>query len=250
MRAILLSAGQGRRLLPYTRALPKCLLPVQGEEPLLALQLEALARCGISRATVVVGYRGDLVEAFLARRAVPGLVADTLFNPFFGLSDNLVSCWLARESMDEDFVLLNGDTLFEDAVLSAVLDARPGDVHVAVDRKGRYDADDMKVSLTASGRLRRIGKALAGSDVQGEAVGLTAFRGSGPKQFASALERSIRRPGALRRWYVSALTELARDLAVETTPVEGLWWREVDSPEDLVEVRKHLGTVARERSEH
>jgi choline kinase len=44
MKAIVLSAGQGRRLLPLTEERPKCLLAADGDEPVLALQLRALAR--------------------------------------------------------------------------------------------------------------------------------------------------------------------------------------------------------------
>ena len=42
MRAVILCAGQGRRLLPETSEIPKGLLPVRGDRPILALQLEAL----------------------------------------------------------------------------------------------------------------------------------------------------------------------------------------------------------------
>ena len=56
---------------------------------------------------------------------MPGLACQTLFNPFYGSSDNLVTCWLARGVMSDDFLLLNGDTIFEGAVLERVLDAPP-----------------------------------------------------------------------------------------------------------------------------
>ena len=44
MRAIILSAGQGQRLLPLTARIPKCLLPVHDEQPVLEVQLRALAQ--------------------------------------------------------------------------------------------------------------------------------------------------------------------------------------------------------------
>ena len=58
MKAIVLSAGQGRRLLPLTTDRPKCLLAIDGETTLLQRQLELLARCGVSRALVVTGFGG------------------------------------------------------------------------------------------------------------------------------------------------------------------------------------------------
>ena len=61
MKAIILSAGQGRRLLPLTERVPKCMLPVRGR-PLIGWQIDTLARCGIDDVTVVVGFGAEAVE--------------------------------------------------------------------------------------------------------------------------------------------------------------------------------------------
>lgn len=237
MKAIVLSAGQGRRLLPLTRELPKCLLPVDGPRTLIEHQLQALARAGIERALVVVGFGGKRVEQHLAQHPVPGLAVETLYNPFFASSDNLATCWLARGAMDEDFLLLNGDTLFEDALLSRVLEASPAPAIVTVDHKRSYDDDDMKVSLDRSGRVLAIGKSLPLPTVSAESIGLLCFRAAGAKRFADALDVAMRREGALRRWYLSVVNDLAQEFPVETRSIQGLWWQEIDSPEDLERAR-------------
>ena len=160
MRAIVLSAGQGKRLMPLTATEPKCLLPVDGDSTVLDLQLEALARCGFEHATVVIGFGADHVERFIDERKFGTMRVDTLFNPFFSVSDNLATCWMARDVMVGDFVLLNGDTLFEDALLEKVLAAPPAPITVTIDRKDEYDADDMKVKLDPQGRLGSIGTSM------------------------------------------------------------------------------------------
>jgi len=241
MRAIVLSAGQGKRLLPLTAEIPKCLLPVDGERTVLEHQLGALARCGISRVSVVSGFGLEKVERFLARAPVAGLAVEVLYNPFYSVSDNLATCWVARGAMGEDFVLLNGDTLFEPAVLERLLASPPHAVTVTIDRKDRYDDDDMKVSLDDEGRLLAIGKTLKPEVVHGESIGMLCFRGAGPERFRKALERAMRAPEGLRAWYLSVVDHLARDGVVETASVHGLWWQEIDSPEDLAEVRRRLG---------
>jgi L-glutamine-phosphate cytidylyltransferase len=240
MKAVVLSAGQGKRLLPLTEENPKCLLEVNGDEPILGFQLRALARAGIERAALVVGFGAARVEAWLAANPVPGIACETLFNPFFYSSDNLISCWLARGAMTEDFLLLNGDTLFEDAVLARLLESPPAPVTLAVDRKHAYDDDDMKVSLDASGRLLAVDKWLPPAMVGGESIGLLSFRESGPKLFTGALEDAVRQPEAMRQWYLSVLNRLAQTTAVDTASVQGLWWREIDSPQDLAGVRSAL----------
>jgi choline kinase len=233
MKAVVLSAGQGKRLLPLTEENPKCLLAVRGDEPILGWQLAALARAGIDRAVVVIGFGAERVEAWLAANPVPGIACETLFNPFYKTTDNLISCWLARGVMSEDFVLLNGDTIFEDAVLARVLDSPPAPITLAIDRKLDYDDDDMKVSIDPRGRLLAVDKWIARPMIGGESIGLISFRGSGPKQFSSALDDAVRQPEAMRQWYLSVLHQIAQTSAVETVSVRGLWWREIDSPADL-----------------
>ena len=229
----MLSAGQGRRLLPLTASDPKCLLPVDGARPSLELQLRALARCGVERASVLVGFGAEAVEAFLDRTPIPGMEVEALYNPFYASTDNLVTCWLARAAMAEDFLLLNGDTLFEDDVARRLLESQEP-VSVAIDgTKDVYDADDMKVSIDEHQRLRAVGKDLAPDVVDAESIGFMALRSSGVKLFREALDQSIRREASRRAWYLSVIHDIAQRAAVSTVAIDGLWWCEIDSPEDL-----------------
>jgi choline kinase len=241
MKAIVLSAGQGRRLLPLTVDLPKCLLPVDGDVTLLSRQLEVLARGGVERAVVVIGFGASRVERHLESHPVRGMRVETLFNPFFASSDNLATCWLSRAAMSDDFLLLNGDTLFEPAVLERVMQSPPAPITVTVDHKASYDDDDMKVSLDARGRVLAISKTMPPEAVGAESIGLLAFRGEGPKLFADALDDAVRQPGALRRWYLSVVDELASRVAVESCSIRRLWWQEIDGPEDLAGARAARG---------
>ena len=148
MKAIILSAGQGKRLLPLTREEPKCLLPIDNQRLVLELQLGALEHCGIERATVMIGFGAARVEQFLARYLTRRLQIHTRYNPFFETSNNLATCWLAIPEMTEDFILLNGDTVFEPSVLQQLLTSPEAPVTLTIDQKDTaYDDDDMKVSL-------------------------------------------------------------------------------------------------------
>jgi len=158
MKVIILSAGQGKRLLPLTDETPKCLLPICGKT-MIEWQIDALHECGMDEISVVTGYHSEKVDAVLERSYGPGRIK-TLYNPEYATTDNLVSCWVAREEMNGDFILLNGDTLFETAVPMRLLQPPNRPVTVVVDHKDRYDADDMKVEMEG-GRLVRIGKDLA-----------------------------------------------------------------------------------------
>jgi choline kinase len=109
MKAIILAAGQGTRLLPFTREHPKCLVPVGGKA-ILDHQLEALAAAGVEDVLVVGGYLIERLEqhlSLLPARTRPGL----LCNPFWSVANSIGSVWTARAHMDAPFILMNGDTI-------------------------------------------------------------------------------------------------------------------------------------------
>ena len=245
MKAIILSAGQGKRLRPHTDDTPKCLLPIRGDEPVLEVQLRALAACGVEEALVFVGFGAEKVEDFVARRAPSGIRVRTEFNPFYAVADNLATCWLARDHMHDDFLILNGDTLFEPAALRRLLSAPRAPLTLAVNQKPSYDEDDMKVCLASGGRLVGVGKTLDARIVDAESIGLMLFRRKGADHFRSVIERAVRREDATRLWYLSIVNEMAQETEVATVAINGLWWGELDSPEDLASLRADLNDDAK-----
>ncbi|MEX2298349.1 MAG: phosphocholine cytidylyltransferase family protein [Dongiaceae bacterium] len=240
MRALILSAGQGSRLLPLTKDRPKCMLSV-GPRTVIEWQVRQLAAGGVDEIVVVLGFQAALVEAHLATLAGPSLKIRTIFNPFFNVADNLGSCWLARGEMDRDFIILNGDTLFEPAVLARLLASPPAPITVTIDRKPEYDADDMKVRTEGTG-LREIGKTLPLDRVNGESIGMLLFRGAGPRLFAEAVDRTMHTPDGLKWWYLKVIDILAREGTVETASIEGLQWGEIDFHEDLQQAERMVRT--------
>ncbi len=244
MKAIILSAGQGKRLLPLTYEAPKCLLPVADTRPVLELQLQAFEQCGIRSVSVMVGFGAAKVEAFLADYSSSRLTIRTCYNPFFETSNNLATCWLAIPEMTEDFILLNGDTLFTPTVLQRLLAAPPAPVTLTIDQKAAYDDDDMKVSLNGGCRLKAVGKTLPSATVHGESIGLMRFCGRGVTTFRQALDAAIREPEALDRWYLSVLNSLAADEHIDTVSIRGHWWAEIDTPTDLAKVRAHFAALS------
>ena len=233
MKAIILSAGQGRRLLPLTADRPKCALPVAGT-PVLQWQLEAIDKTAkIDDVVVVTGFATDKAEAIAAGFNSSHMRVRTLFNPFFANCDNLGTCWIARHEMEAPFVLINGDTLFHASILERLLDDDAGHpITLTVDRKSSYDDDDMKVILDGR-RLHHVGKKLDRSLVNGESIGMTRFDDKGAALFRAELERTMRFREGLGRWYLSAIDAIAQKHPVGACLIEGMSWCEIDTPADL-----------------
>lgn len=231
--AVLLSAGQGRRLSPLTDDRPKCTIQI-GDKTLVEWQVRALLANGVDDISIVTGFRADMIKQVLDAAKLPVKIR-YIYNPFYSVADNIGSCWMARDYLGEDSLLINGDTLIDPRIIAKVLAQAPlgqgAPINVTVDRKGDYDSDDMKVR-TDGDHLTDIGKTLV-APIDGESIGMLRFRDNGGALFVNTLEDILSDVTALKLWYLSIIDRIAKTGQVGFVDIEGLPWGEVDFPQDL-----------------
>ena len=235
MKAIILAAGRGTRLSPYTQYIPKCLLDVGGVS-ILELQMNHIRDCGISEVVIVVGFGFERVENFLRSYDSLGMKIKTLYNPFYQTTNSLISLWIARGEMDEDIVVMNGDDVFEIDVLDKLLSIRNEKICLPVKIKSIYEEEDMKVKLDGE-RILDIRKTIT-KNISAESVGLRVFRDNGVEIIKKAIEEEMRTPGAESKWYISSIQRLiGKGYKIKAYDIEDLFWMDVDYPGDLFKVR-------------
>jgi choline kinase len=230
-KAIILAAGQGTRLLPFTREHPKCLVPVGGKA-ILDHQLEALAAAGIADVLIVGGYRIDRLEQHLSQlpaAARPGLIC----NPFWSVANSIGSVWTARDHLLSPFVLMNGDTILAaDLIADAVRSAKPG-VNLVVERAPGFALDDMRVVVT-DGRVTRVGKDLGEEEAAHRSLGLiVAAGGGGGPDYVQSLDAVICAQGGAQRFHHAVIDHLAHWTHVHAIEAGSPRWIEIDRPEDI-----------------
>ncbi len=225
-------------MLPLTAERPKCLIELSGRT-LIEWQIDMLARGGVKRIDVVTGFMTDMVDDVLAGIDDPRVTITPRFNPFYKVADNLGSCWIARDAMDGDFLILNGDTLVSEEIVRKVQAGHEGGqwpITVTVDVKPAYDSDDMKVERADGGRsdrLLHIGKTLTAAQSNAESIGFLAFRGDGAALFRDAVRAAMRTPEGVQHWYLKVIDGLAPTGKVGTLSIEGMGWAEVDFLNDI-----------------
>jgi choline kinase len=235
MKAIILAAGRGKRLYPYTKYIPKCLLDIGGET-ILEHQINNIRDCGIDEVVIVVGFGFEKVENFLRNYDGLGMRIKTLYNPFYQTTNSLISLWIARSEMNEDIVVLNGDDIFEIEVLEQALGMRETKICLPIKRKASYEEEDMKVVIQGE-RIVEIGKTLT-SRPSAESVGIRVFRDTGVELIKRAIEEEMRTEGAEKKWYVSAIHRLIKKgYKVKHLDIRELFWMDVDYPSDLFKAR-------------
>jgi choline kinase len=218
MKAIVLAAGRGERLMPLTKDRPKSLVDLGGGRTLLEEQVLGMRDSGaITEIVFIVGYQAVLVEQRIAawgsigrKDGEPALPLRTVFNPFYGVSNNLMSLWLARGEMAEDFLVTNGDNLFAAQVYRELLDGCGDGIFLALSPKQHFDTDDMKARV-ARGRVQAVAKTLPSSRCAAESPGLVLVRGARARtRFVETLERLARDSDNVGRFWLEVFNELAR----------------------------------------
>ncbi len=238
MIGLVLAAGAGSRLGPLTEDIPKTLLPVDGERTILDVALGNLRAVGLEDVVVVTGFAAGRV-----RERVPelqrrhGLRLHLVFNPRALEWNNAYSLWCARDALAEGALVVNGDTVHPVAVEERLLAARGPDLVLAVDDAKRLGEEEMKVLLSAAGRLEAITKRLDPARAIGEYIGVALVEPQAAEPLADALEATWRRDPSL--YYEDGFQEFAdRGGGVGVAPVGGVAWVEVDDDADLGRARE------------
>ena len=238
MIGMVLAAGAGRRLAPYTDTLPKTLVPVDGDRTILDIALANLKAAGLDDVAVVTG---DAAEAVEERKAAleerHGVTLELVFNDRAEIWNNAYSLWCARHLFGQGVLLVNGDTVHPPSVETTLLGSRGPDILLALDDVKPLAEEEMKVHVTPEGRMTRINKALEPGSAQGEYIGLTLIEPEAADELADALQATFERDPQL--YYEDGFQEYAdRGGRVGVASVGGLEWVEVDDQVDLDKARE------------
>jgi UDP-N-acetylglucosamine diphosphorylase/glucosamine-1-phosphate N-acetyltransferase len=124
MKAVLLAAGEGVRLLPITATRPKHLIRVGGK-PILEHCLDALKASGVTEVVIVTHYMGDAIQGYFGDGAKFGLKIEYIDQKAVLGTGNAAS--ITEPYIDGDFVLVYGDLLFSSASLKKVISSFKGE---------------------------------------------------------------------------------------------------------------------------
>jgi choline kinase len=239
MIGLVLAAGAGRRLRPYTDTLPKALVPVDGDTTVLDLTLRNFAEVGLTEAAIVVGYRKEAVYARKEElEAAYGLSLTLIDNDKAEEWNNAYSLWCAREVLKQGVILANGDTVHPVSVERTLLAARGEDrrIILALDTVKDLADEEMKV-ITADGEgVRRITKLMDPATATGEYIGVTLIEPEAAEDLADALRTTFERDPDL--YYEDGYQELVdRGLRIDVAPIGDVKWVEIDNHDDLAKGR-------------
>lgn len=226
VKAIILSAGIGKRLKPITDEIPKSLIKIN-EKTILEHQLEKLKDFGITDKDIIIitGYKAKLI------RKVAGEEIKYIHNFYFQTTNSLYSLWLARkEDLENGFILLNSDIIFHKDVLNKLL-SKEGNA-IAVDFKKKLQDGQMNVIVENKENVIKISKKIKATDASGESVQIIKFDNAGTKIIFKRADEAIK-AGHKNEFPTFIFKYIIRDLGLFAVDIDNLPWFEIDDFKDL-----------------
>ncbi|MEU1596382.1 phosphocholine cytidylyltransferase family protein [Streptomyces sp. NPDC005708] len=245
MIGLVLAAGAGRRLRPYTDTLPKALVPVgpagiEDGPTVLDLTLGNFAEVGLTEVAIIVGYRKEAVyERKEALEREYGLRLTLIDNDKAEEWNNAYSLWCGRRALEDGVILANGDTVHPVSVEKTLLAAR-GDgkkIILAVDTVKKLADEEMKVVVRPGKGVEKITKLMEPSEATGEYIGVTLIEGDAAAELSDALKTVWETDP--QQFYEHGYQELVnRGFKIDVAPIGDVPWVEIDNHDDLARGRE------------
>lgn len=230
MKAVILAAGPGTRMRPLTESCPKGLLELN-QESIIRRQIRILKNQGFEEAdiAIVVGYRAS---DFRKRFSDSGITL--IENEEYSSTDNLYSFKLARSFAEEnDFLVINGDSIFSEGLIKKILDIDSSGYPLDMETP---DEESIKVKVE-EGRMKRI----LGKDAENyDGVTTEVFRiaAEDSKKIFDAADNISQEDKT--QWFDSAVDKVLDESHFMAVDVSNEFWDEVDTPEELRNLRQKL----------
>jgi len=237
MKALILAAGDGKRLRPLTYTTPKGMIPVNGV-PMLVNALSQIEKIGIKSAVIVVGHLKEKIYDAIGRK-FGGVDITYVENKIYDKTNNVYSLWLARNYLNDDALMLECDLFYKENLIGAICSGR-SDCDILVSPFDPKTMDGTVVEVDASMKV----KCLTAKQNQGEdydysgklkTVNIYRFSKSFLQdKFLPFIDLYVRTQ-SVNSFYELVLGGLVylgnSDIKAISVPAD--WWCEVDAAADL-----------------
>ena len=247
MKAIILVAGMGTRLMPLTENTPKCLVKVNGV-PLLVNTLNCLNKNGIKECVLVVGHLAEKVVECIGDE-FENIRITYVKNEIFDKTCNIYSLWLARMHLNDDILLLEDDIFFEEKVIEKLCEDGHSNVIVVDDYKDFMNgtavtanngrATEMILKRDQSDGFRYGGKL--------KTVNIYKFSMKFMEDYFIPTLNLYMGDGHLNEFYELVISKIIEsgETQISVLTVNELKWFEIDTCQDLKEAEKLFADMDR-----
>lgn len=247
MKAVILAAGMGVRLRPFTYTKPKALIEFDGIT-ITEMCLRAFSELGITEVAIVIGWFGDLIQRRIGDN-YQGMRIWYFHNPFYQITGGAHSLWFVRQFFEgAPCVIADGDHLIDQRLLEKLLKA-PYENCMLVDDLQRIEKlSEETVIMGRDGIIRYLAwsptgelcKMLKPEDCIGEAVVIVKLGAEASRVLSEEVDRYVREGSSGKLEIITPLNKTFRRCDTHYISTGGLPWIEIDFPEDLERAKNEI----------
>ena len=240
MKAIILAAGEARRIRPLTVDTPKCLLQV-GDKAIIDYQIDNLKSAGITQVIVVTGFMAEKLEQHLTTNH-PDIAWTFIRSTEYQKTYPAHGLWLAKEFLKDTVLYLNADVICHPEIISGVVTSEHDSI-TAIQRSA-WDEEEVNVILKDdSSQIAEMGKYIAKTLNDGEFIGVTKIGKAFGPELIKVLDMFVEYE-EFKKFAADAINlTIQRGHAMHALDVTHLPAIEIDTPEDLSEATKKLALI-------
>lgn len=229
MQAVILAAGIGSRLRPLTNYKPKTLVHVNGK-PIIEFIIDALVLNKINNIIICTGYNSDKIINF-CKQNYPNVDFEFVHNKDYDITNNMYSLYLAKNFINDDFILMNADLAIESSIVTGML-SEEGNLVGA--KKGKFIEESMKI-IVNDGVIKSISKKINKDNAYGTSIDIYKIQKQDKKIIEEELLRIIEREKDFNQWTEVMLDNLFKSGKLIARPYDigEKKWFEIDDFYDL-----------------
>lgn len=172
MKIIILAAGQGTRLRPLTKNIPKCMVKYQ-DKPLIDYILEVTK--DIKKRYIVTGYKSKVLKEYLKEQNLT-----FIYNKDYNKNNMVASLFCAEEFMNDDLIISYSDIIYKKEVIESLINSK-NDISVVVDKQWKKlwlqrmenPLDDAETLKIKDNKIIELGKKPKNyKEIEGQYIGL------------------------------------------------------------------------------
>ena len=233
MKAIILAAGMGSRIRPYTDNCPKSLLKITGKT-ILEMMISHITDCGINEIIIVVGYLQDKIKDYVKEK-FPNLDVHFVTNEKYSETNTGYSLMLTEDWINgSTFIKFDADVVFDKNILNKLIESEYKNC-LCIDKNINLDAEEIKVIVDGKTRVVKANKTVDPNDAIGESIGIERISGETARLLFAELKIMMADKKNYQEYYEEAYERLIEKLIpFHTLDISDLKWTEIDTHEDFI----------------
>ena len=234
MKAIIFNSGLGNRMGEFTKTHHKSMVVLNNSETILERQIRILGNCGINEYVITTGPFKEQIEQVCKK--FDKYKFNFVENPIYDKTNYIYSMWLAKDYLDDDYLMLHGDLVFNQELVQEILKDERNSICLINEEK-KLPEKDFKGRIS-KGKLKEVSIDIFDDDCYAFQP-LYKLKKEDLLKWVDKVDKFVK-DGNVKVYAENALNEILDDINIYAKSYKENYIDEIDNPEDYKRVSREI----------